>query len=120
MICVGVSKNHSVKVRCHPGAITFDLNDFPGSTCSIKADATIIHSWTNETNSNCQNHYAKITISGIVGKGGIDTKEDVERIKAELKRYCDSKVLLFDCIYNFIQVGHKSFSNWVFSLQEFN
>lgn len=40
MICEGVSKNDSVKVRCHPGAITFDLNDFTGSTCRIKPDAT--------------------------------------------------------------------------------
>ena len=52
IVDVGISENHSVKVRCHPGAATIDLNDYIKPVVPTKPNAMIIHSGTNNVTNN--------------------------------------------------------------------
>ena len=42
-----VSRDKSVKIRCHPGATT-DIKDYVRPTARKKPDMTIIHTGTND------------------------------------------------------------------------
>ena len=43
-----VSRDNSVKIRCHPGATTDDIIDYVRPTARKKPDMIIIHTGTND------------------------------------------------------------------------
>ena len=111
IVCAGVSKNHSVNIRCDTVVITFNLNDFIRPTFCIKPDAIRTHSWANlapnsintlkniknivkEITGNGKDQVTKITNSGVAGKGDIDAEEVLNVLRISLKDIAMIKSLI--------------------------
>ena len=106
----GISRNHSVKIRSHPGATTMDMFDYIKPELRQNPDRIILHCGTNDL-TNDVNTTKKIkklikeikenftstelVISGIIQRYDQNFNEDIERINEKLRKLCVSKGLTF-------------------------
>ena len=102
----GISRNHTIKIRPHPGATTVDMVDYIKPELRHKADILILHCGTNyitndvntvkkmkklvkETEEN--DGSTDIVISGLIKRFDRNVIEDTERINEKLNRWCIGK-----------------------------
>ena len=102
----GISRNHTIKIRPHPGATTVDMIDYIKPELRHKADTLILHCGTNyitndvntvkkmkklvkETEEN--DGSTDIVISGLIKRFDRNVIEDTERINEKLNRWCIGK-----------------------------
>ena len=106
----GLSKDHTVKIRPHPGATTVDMIDYIKPELRHKPDIVILHCGTNDI-TNDVNTVKKIkklvkeieendgstdiVISGLIKRFDRNAIDDIERINEKLKRWCIGKRLTF-------------------------
>ena len=106
----GLSKDHTVKIRPHPGATTIDMIDYIKPELRHKPDIVILHCGTNDI-TNDVNTVKKIkklvkeieendgstdiVISGLIKRFDRNAIDDIERINEKLKRWCIGKGLTF-------------------------
>ena len=106
----GLSKDHTVKIRPHPGATTVDMIDYIKLELRHKPDIVILHGGTNDT-TNDVNTVKKIkklvkeieendsstdtVILGLIKRCDRNAIDDIERINEKLKRWCIGKGLTF-------------------------
>ena len=106
----GLSKDHTVKIRPHPGAIAVDMIGYLKPELCHKPDIIILHCGTNDITSDV-NTVKKITklvkeieendgsrdivISELIKQFDRDATDGIERINEKLKRCCIAKGLTF-------------------------
>ena len=106
----GLSKDHTVKIRPHPGATTVDMIDYIKPELRHKPDIVILHCGTNDI-TNDVNTVKKIkklvkeieendgstdiVISGLIKRFDRNAIDDIERINEKIKRWCLGKGLTF-------------------------
>ena len=107
---LGLSKDHTVKIRPHPGATTIDMIDYITPELRHKLDIVILHCGANDV-TNDVNTVKKIkkfvkeieendgstdiVISGLIKRFDRNAIDDIERINEKLKRWCIGKGLAF-------------------------
>ena len=106
----GLSKDHTVKIRPHPGATTIDMIDYIKPELRHKPDIVILHCGTNDI-TNDVNTVKKIkklvkeieendgstdiVISGLIKRFDCNAIYDIERINEKLERWCIGKGFTF-------------------------
>ena len=102
----GISRNHAIKIRPHPGATTVDMIDYIKPELRHKADILILHCGTNYITNDVntvkkmkklvketEENYGStdIVISGLIKRFDRNVIEDTERINEKLNRWCIGK-----------------------------
>ena len=106
----GLSKDHTVKTRPHPGATTVDMIDYIKPELRCKPDIAILHCGTNDI-TNDGNTIKKIkklvkeieendgptdiVISGLIKRFDRNIIDDIERVNEKPKQWCIGKCLTF-------------------------
>ena len=84
-----VSRDDSVKIRCHPGATTYDIIDYVRPTAQkVRMVITIIKEID-------VNNKVQITFSGIFQRDDQDFEEEIKEINRNLENLCKSKGVKF-------------------------
>ena len=107
-----VSRDDSVKIRCHPGATTDDIIDYVRPTARRKSDMIIIHTGTNNIHNkvntpqkvrkiittikeiNIKNE-VQIAFLGVIHRHGQDFEEEIIEINRKLENLCKGKRIKF-------------------------
>ena len=106
----GLSKDHTLKIRPHPGATTLAMIDYIKPELRLKPDIVILHCGANDI-TNDVNTVKKmkklvkeieendgstdIVISGLIKLFDRNAIDDIERINEKLKQWCIGKGLTF-------------------------
>ena len=107
-----VSRDNSVKIRCHPGATTDDIIDYVRPTARKKPDMIIIHTGTNDIQNKVNtlqkvrkvittikeidvNNERKITFSNVIHRDDQNFEEDIKEINRKLENLCKGKGIKF-------------------------
>ena len=107
-----VSRDNSVKIRCHPGATTDDIIDYVRPTAHKKPDMIIIHTGTNDIQNNVNtlqkvrkviatikeidvNNEIQIAFSIVIHRNDQDFEEEIKEINIKLENLCKSKGIKF-------------------------
>ena len=106
----GISRNHAVKIRLHPGATTADMIDYIKPEVRHKPDIIILHCEANDIRNDVNtvkkmrklikeikenDGSTNIVISGLIKQFDRNAIDDIERINEKLKRWCIGKGLTF-------------------------
>ena len=84
-----VSRDDSVKIRCHPGATTYDIIDYVRPTAQkVRMVITIIKEID-------VNNKVQITFSGVFQRDDQDFEEEIKEINRNLENLCKSKGVKF-------------------------
>ena len=107
-----VSRDNSVKIRCHPGATTDDIIDYVRPTARKKPDMIIIHTGTNDIQNKVNtlqkvrkvittikeidvNNKNQIAFSSIIHRDDQDFEEEIKEINRKLENLCKGKGIKF-------------------------
>ena len=107
-----VSRDNSVKIRCHPGATTDDIIDYVRPTARKKPDMIIIHTGTNDIQNKVNtlekvrkvittiteidvNNEIQITFSSVIHRNDQDFEEEIKEINRKLENLCKGKGIKF-------------------------
>ena len=106
----GLSKDHTVKIRPHPGATTIDMIDYIKPELRNKPDIVILHCGTNDITNDVNtvkkikklvkeieenDGSTNIVISGLIKQFDRYAIDDIERINKKLKRWRVGNSLTF-------------------------
>ena len=97
-----VSRDNSVKIRCHPGATTDDIIDYVRPTARKKPDMIIIHTSTNDIQNKVStlqkvrkvittikeidvNNEIQIAFSNVNQRDDQDFEEEIKEINTKLE-----------------------------------
>ena len=111
-----VSRDNSVKIRCHPGATTDDIIDYVRPTVRKKPDMIIIHTGTNDIQNKVNtlqkvrkvittikeidvNKEIQIAFSSVIHRDDQDLEEEIKEFNRKLENLCKGKGIKF--IHNF-------------------
>ena len=103
-----VSRNDSVKIRCHPGATTDDITDYVRPTARKKPDTIIRNTGTNDIQNKVKtfqkvrkaittikeidvNNEVKIAFSGVIHRDDQAFQEEMKEINRKLENLCKGK-----------------------------
>ena len=103
-----VSRDNSVKIRCHPGATTDDIIDYVRPTARKKPDMIIIHTGTNDIQNKVNtlqkvrkvittikeidvNNEIQIAFSSVIHRDDQDFEEEIKEINRKLENLCKGK-----------------------------
>ena len=107
-----VSRDDSVKIRCHPGATTDDIIDYVRPSASKKPDMIIIHAGTNDIQNKVNtlqnvkkvitaikeidvNNEIQIAFSSAIHCDHQDFKEEIKEINKKVENLCKAKGIKF-------------------------
>ena len=107
-----VSRDNSVKIRCHPGATTDDIIDYVRPTARKKPDMIIIHTGTNDIQNKVNtlqkvrkvittikeidvNNEIQIAFSSVIHRDDQDFEEEIKEINRKLENLCKGKRIKF-------------------------
>ena len=107
-----VSRDNSVKIRCHPGATTDDIIDYVRPTARKKPDMIIIHTGTNDIQNKVNtlqkvrkvittikeidvNNEIQIAFSSVIHRNDQDFEEEIKEINRKLENLCKGKGIKF-------------------------
>ena len=107
-----VSRDNSVKIRCHPGATTDDIIDYVRPTARKKPDMIIIHTGTNDIQNKVNtlqkvrkvittikeidvNNEIQIAFSSVIHRNDQDFEEEIKEINRKLENLCKGKEINF-------------------------
>ena len=105
-----LSRNDSVKIRCHPVATTDDITDYVRPTARKKPDMIIIYTGTNNIQNKVNalekvrkvitttkkiivNNEVQIILSGVISRDDQDFEKENKEINRKLKVYVKIKEL---------------------------
>ena len=106
----GISRNHAVKIRLHPGATTADMIDYIKPELRHKPDIIILHCEANDIRNDVNtvkkmrklikeikenDGSTNIVISGLIKQFDRYAIDDIERINKKLKRWRVGNSLTF-------------------------
>ena len=106
----GLSKDHTVRIRPHPGATTVDMIDCIKPELRHKPDIVILHCGANDITNDVNtvkkikklvkaikenDSSTDIVISGLIKRFDRNAIDDIERINEKLRRWCIGKGLTF-------------------------
>ena len=107
-----VSRDNSVKIRCHPGATTDDIIDYVRLTARQKPGMIIIHTGTNDIQNKVNtlqkvrkvittikeidvNNEIQIAFSSVIHRNDQDFEEEIKEINIKLENLCKGKRIKF-------------------------
>ena len=108
----GISRDHTVKIRPHPGATNIDMCDYIKLELRHQPDVIILHCGTNdipneintlkklkkllkETEGYDTHKKPQVVISGLIKRYDQDFNEDIKSINEKIQSLCTSKGLSF-------------------------
>ena len=106
----GLSKDHTVRIRPHPGATTVDMIDCIKPELRHKPDIVILHCGANDITNDVNtvkkikklvkeikenDSSTDIVISGLIKRFDRNAIDGIERINEKLRRWCIGKGLTF-------------------------
>ena len=107
-----VSRDDSVKIRCHPGATANNIIGYVRPTARKKPDMIIIHTSTNDIQNKVNtflkfrkvittikeievNNEVQSAFSGIIHRDDQDFEEEIKEINRKLENLCKGKGIKF-------------------------
>ena len=107
-----VSRDNSVKIRCHPGTTTDDIMEYVRPTACKKPDMTTIHTSTNDIQNKVNtlqkvrevittikeivvNNEIQIAFSSVIHHDDQDFEEEMKEINRKLENLCKGKGIKF-------------------------